>query len=357
MGHSERSLTAPVLLPFWLSAMPRKTITLLLASVVVFVLAILSLMVFTGGRTPAPPPLPNPNGYDDFVKASGLVTGSVGDFRDLDHEELRALVSANAESLRLLRLGLTRQCMMPMDSALTNAAGMLSQLARMKQLVQLLAAEGRLHEVEDRPAEAARSYVDAIRFGNEMSRGGFLITRLVGVACEAIGYAPLAKVVPKLSREDARVVVTELEKVDAGRVAWAESLRNEKHYARYQYTHQLNPITWVQSWWESRGSKDKEKAEAKHKLVIAHERLLVTELALRCAQSEQGHPPARLDELVPNYLSKVLPDPFTGQPLVYRPEGTNWLLYSVGSDGVDDGGRAAGRGWPAKGDILFDSSL
>ena len=357
MGRPCRSLTAPVVLPFWRLAMPRKLLALLLALVVVFVLAILSLIVFTGGPPPARPPLPTPNGYDDFVKASGAVTGSVGDFRDLDHDGLRALVSANAESLRLLRVGLTRHCLMPTDSALTNAAGMMNQLAGMKQLVLLLAAEGRLGEMEDRPAEAARSYVDAIRFGNEMSRGGFLITRLVGVACEAIGYAPLARVGPKLSREDARIVVTGLEGVDAGRVTWAEALRGEKQYARYQYAHHFNPIIWVQGWWQSRGSKGKEKAEAKQKLVIAHECLLVTELGLRCAQSEQGHPPARLDDLVPNYLSKVPADPFNGQPLVYRPQGTNWLLYSIGSDGVDDGGRAAGRGWPVKGDILFDSSL
>jgi hypothetical protein len=114
------------------------------------------------------------------------------------------------------------------------------------------------------------------------------------------------------------------------------------------------PILWVGGWWQTRGSKA--KAEVKHKTVIAHERLLATELALRCAQSEQGHPSARLDDLVTNYLSKVPQDPFNGQPLIYRPQSTNWLLYSVGPDGVDDGGRAAGRGWPVKGDILFDSS-
>ncbi len=336
--------------------MPRKIRRLVLALVVIFVVAILSLIVFIARPLPARPPLPNPNGYDDFVKASEAVLRNVGDFRTLNRDSLDALVSTNAEALRLLRLGLTRQCLMPMDSALTNASGMLSQLAGMKQLVQLLVAEGRLREMEDRPAEAAGSYVDAIRFGNEMSRGGFLITRLVGIACEAIGYAPLAKVVPKLSREDARIVLTELERVDAGRVTWAEALRGEKYYVRYQYAHHFNPIMWAQGWWQSRGSKDKEKAEVKHKMVIAHERLLTAELALRCAQSEQGHPPARLDDLVTNYLSRVPQDPFTGQPLVYRPQGTNWLLYSVGPDGVDDGGRAAGRGWPVKGDILFDSS-
>ena len=80
------------------------------------------------------------------------------------------------------------------------------------------------------------------------------------------------------------------------------------------------------------------------------------QLALRCYQSDKGHPPARLDDVVTNYLSSAPRDPFSGKQMIYRPRGTNWLLYSVGPDGVDDGGRPAGRGSQAKGDILFDSS-
>ncbi|MGH7972807.1 MAG: hypothetical protein ACREIC_29180, partial [Limisphaerales bacterium] len=342
-----------VVLPCCPSAMPRKFRTLLLALGVIVVLAIVSLMVFTAGM-PASPPLPNPNGYDDFVKASGAVVGNTGDFPTLDRNSLAALVSTNAEPLRLLRVGLSRQCLMPMDFALTNAAGMMNQLAEMKRLVQLLAAEGRLREIENRPGDAARSYTDAIRFGNEMSRGGFLITRLVGIACESIGCHALAKVVPKLSREDARIVLTDLEKVDADHVSWAEVLRGEKYYVRYQLRHRLNPILWVMSWWQTREAM--ERAETKHKIVVAHERLLAGELALRSYQSAQGRAPARLDDLVTNYLSTVPQDPFTGRPFIYRSQGTNWLLYSVGPDGIDDGGRPAGRGWPVKGDILFDSS-
>src|SRR5438270_12491601 len=147
---------------------------------------LVALLAITIGRTPPRTPLPNPNGYDDFVKAGQAVLGTVWDFPTLDRDSLDALVSTNAEALGLLRLGLTRQCSMPTDSALTNDAGRISQLADMKQLVELLAAEGRLREIENRPADAARSYTDAIRFGNEMSRGGFLINRLVGIACESI---------------------------------------------------------------------------------------------------------------------------------------------------------------------------
>jgi hypothetical protein len=88
---------------------------------------------------------------------------------------------------------------------------------------------------------------------------------------------------------------------------------------------------------------------------VAREHLLIAELALRCAKVEHGRVPATLKELVPPYLQRVPLDPFTGRPLIYRPQATNWLLYSVGVDGVDDGGKPVSQGLSAKGDIFYDS--
>jgi hypothetical protein len=229
--------------------MPRKTRTLLLALVAIFLLAMLAALFSPLGRTPLPPPLPNPNGYDDFLKAAALLTGDAGNASTLDHEALRALVSTNAESLRLLRLGLTRQCALPADSAMTNIPGMLSDLATMKRLVQLLAAEGRLRELDNRLADAAQSHVDCIRFGKEMSQGGFIINRLVGIACEAIGDTSLSKLVPKLNSEEARPVIAELEKIDSAGVTWEEVRRNDNRLSRYQRGDGFNPITWAMSRW------------------------------------------------------------------------------------------------------------
>ena len=195
--------------------MPRKVRTLLLALVVIFVLAMLTVLFLFVGRAPTPPPLPNPNGYDDFLKAAALLTGDVSNASTLDHDGLRALVSTNSESLRLLRLGLTRSCSVPMDAAMTNIGGLLTDMASLKSLARLLEEEGRLAEMENRYGDAAHSYVDAIRFGNEISRGAFIINRLVGIACEAVGCGPLAKLVPKLKSDEARSVIAELENIDA----------------------------------------------------------------------------------------------------------------------------------------------
>jgi hypothetical protein len=339
-----------------ISTMPQKTCRLLLALALVTGLAFLTVLFISGGRTPPRPPLPNPNGYDDFLKAAASLTGVVGKDWTLDHDGLRALVSTNSESLRLLRLGFTRDCSVPADSAMTNVPGMMSDLARLKLLARLLTDEGQLAEMENRYAEAAHRYVDAIRLGNEMSRGGFIIHRLVGIACEAIGDTLLIKLVPKLNSEEARPVIAELEKIDRARVSWDEVRRNENRFARHQFSKGFNPVTWAMS--RGQAWRSTQQAEVRHKRVVAHVRLLTAELAVRCYQSEQGRVPTGLEQLVPKYLQRVPSDPFSVRPMLYRPQGTNWLLYSVGEDGVDDGGKPVGRtALPSvtKGDLFYDS--
>jgi hypothetical protein len=52
--------------------------------------------------------------------------------------------------------------------------------------------------------------------------------------------------------------------------------------------------------------------------------------------------PRSLEDLVPAYLAKVPADPFDGQPLRYRPFDQGVKVYSVGDDGVDNGGALDG---------------
>jgi hypothetical protein len=319
---------------------------------VLIVLALGTLVLVTLGPTAPLRPLPHPNGYDDFLKAGAAVTANVGNYTAMSNEALRELVLTNAECLHRLRLGLTRQCAVPPDTAMTNMPAMINQLSGMKRLAQLLAAEGLLHQLDHQTVEAVHTYVDAIRFGNEISRGGILINRLVGVAIEAIGRAPLAKLVPSLTPAQARQLIADLEKIDASRVSWDEVRAAERRYARHYMASQANPMVWIVGWWQSIGAV--KRAVGRHNSVVAQERLLMIELALRCYRADQACPPARLEDLVPAYLAKLPQDPYTGRPMIYRLHGTNWLVYSVGPDLVDNGGRPMARINTAPGDLLYD---
>lgn len=50
--------------------------------------------------------------------------------------------------------------------------------------------------------------------------------------------------------------------------------------------------------------------------------------------------PKSLDDLVPEFLPEVPLDPFDGKPLRYRLEANEYKVYSIGTDGIDQGGQA-----------------
>jgi len=69
-----------------------------------------------------------------------------------------------------------------------------------------------------------------------------------------------------------------------------------------------------------------------------HDNLLLA-FALALYHCDHGIYPKSLDALAPKYLAKIPQDMFSGKPLIYRPTENDYLLYSVGLNGNDDGGR------------------
>ena len=82
-------------------------------------------------------------------------------------------------------------------------------------------------------------------------------------------------------------------------------------------------------------------------------RVVITAIALKRFQLAHGPWPETLGELAPKFLPSVPIDPYDGKPLKYHSnaDGT-FLLYSVGDDGVDDGGDTT----PAKSASSFSLS-
>ena len=70
-------------------------------------------------------------------------------------------------------------------------------------------------------------------------------------------------------------------------------------------------------------------------------RLAVVAIALKRFQMQNYSLPPTLEALVPNFISVLPFDPMSGKSLCYRVDSsTGFVLYSVGEDGVDDGGLA-----------------
>ena len=76
---------------------------------------------------------------------------------------------------------------------------------------------------------------------------------------------------------------------------------------------------------------------------ICMRRMAAIALAVRLYELDHGLRPDGLADLVPDYINAIPTDPFSAQarPLGYRPRMDPAVIYSVGVDGVDDGGAFA----------------
>ncbi len=77
-------------------------------------------------------------------------------------------------------------------------------------------------------------------------------------------------------------------------------------------------------------------------------------LAVLCHRRRHGACPARLADLEPTLLAAIPVDPFTGGPLNYRvtPSG-GCVIYSIGTNGKDDGGDDTPNEWRPPLDIVW----
>lgn len=71
-----------------------------------------------------------------------------------------------------------------------------------------------------------------------------------------------------------------------------------------------------------------------HRRMVAQLRIMHVGLVLLRHQQDQGAFPPSLSVL----NARIPPDPFTQEPLIYRKEGKGFVLYSLSSDGEDNGG-------------------
>ena len=72
---------------------------------------------------------------------------------------------------------------------------------------------------------------------------------------------------------------------------------------------------------------------------LAQVRSAQTALAVERFRRAHGKLPENLDALVPQFLYAVPADPFDGQPLRYHHWEKGYVIYSIGSDGEENGGR------------------
>ena len=176
-----------------------------------------------------------------------------------------------------------------------------------------------------------------IRLGAMLQRGGTVVEDLIGVAVHGIANHRLAELRSGLSPDQARQIIT----------AWEQALNDREPLESIIYRDRA--MAERAYGWAARLGNILEGIpirsniyEPMQQACFRHEttaRLLQTELALQLYRVEHGQMAESLDQLVPGYLPAVPLDAWSQQPLIYRLTESGFVLYSVGYDGQDNGGR------------------
>jgi hypothetical protein len=352
-GYDDRSATS-----FWgrlrhRLRWPARTGVVLLSALILLPLA----AVYCQLATPTPIPsinLPDPNAYGDLMRlGEAIEEGSVPDLHEGTEAELGAFVAGYRDTLDACRALFERESQVPLT--FTRADRRLDRSDAIDRLRQAFRAEAKLARMQGRTSDAVASYLDLVRLGAPISRGGRLCDLGSARYCEWRAAEGLQAMRGDFTDADRRNVIEAFDTHIAGQDPAEDVLLRDRAWKEHvigwpaRLTFALERAVGCPT--------DAENFALWYEHGTSETRLFVSELAVELYHSERGSYPERLDELVPEYLSRVPDDPYSGKPICYRRTSTGYVVYSVGVNRVDDGGRVVYRDdHPVyeSGDLLLD---
>jgi hypothetical protein len=301
------------------------------------------------------------------------------------------LTVENSAALKLIRQGLSRR-----GETVVTMASRFGHYDSVRACARLLCLEALDHEAHGRWRAAAENWISCMRMGADLSHEESL-SDVEGISVQAIGRIPITRsAIDHLSKSDCLELVREAETADAQVVPFDRVLTTEYVVLRKGIVDRLNRGNWQMPLYkmlsanytpEQRAQffqttefdiiKDidlqmRQEVEITHRPGLslrrrdyravspivralvpnpagvqlwhlncqAQNRFVAIEIALHGYSLDHHAYPDQLSALVPAYLKNAPADPFAVSGAIrYRRQGTDYLLYSVGPDGHDDGGR------------------
>jgi len=314
-----------------------------------------------------------------------------------------AAVGLNAHAFALLHHGFLYPLQEPPVRSISVPSSQDQKMSGLENLARLLGLAARVDAARGNWAGAMGSSLDAVQMGEAIPRGGLMVARLTGAGCEGIGRHTAWGYIDHLTAAQARASARRLQAIRAGHVPFADTVQEEEWTGQANLLEMMHRrdwpgfifgqsqsnvslsntfATWQQGFAIRRAGRqgilshytrcmDQAVANARQpyaahppdpiqpndplifladafyfQMRVVETRadtenaLLLTLLALRAYRLEHGAYPVALSALVPGYLQSVPDDPFAlSGPLRYRLAGAKFVLYSVGPDGNDDGGK------------------
>jgi len=292
---------------------PRKTLKNVTLIVVLGNLALIAY-VFLAPSSPKPTPMPNPNGYDDFVKAGSITLDTHRFFNDMSHDELTTFFSTNKTMMEIGRIGLTHECKMPDDYSVDYVGRYIEETRSIRELASAFCAKGKLAELDGRTNEAVECFLSSIKVGEKSGRGGFIVSKKVDSECERIGRSGLGAFTNSLPSSECRKIFQTLEAINNTDESWNDVKARERQLMLKSLTLREKIACWREF---LPGSQDRYKPSFQTNILRRTELMLT--FAARAYELEKGRRPTNTAELIPSYLKKILQDPVTGTNITSIP--------------------------------------
>ena len=335
------------------------------------------------------------DGWDLWFLVRDSPSGSTAPLDDRRRALLDQHIAANAEPLKLLHEAATmKESRYPID--LKDFKGPSSHHTSVTQACALLSVEAVQHVEGANAPDAVRSLVAALTVADSLAWEPLLLAQFNRVHCQSLALSALERTVNRTRLTDEQLASLSQAVRQAGRPeAWMRALVGFRcgllEYCGHPEGLDLKrPASLVVGGFRTLGLLDRggviflklmDESLAVRQLP-AHERMTaaralngkwqdalhtffrihestsavvedtkeeltelaqltvaLTALAIEQYRLSHGQLPTCLDDLIPAYLPDVPQDPFDGRPLRYRLREPGFIVYSIGPDETDDGGK------------------
>ncbi len=287
-----------------------------------------------------PPIQPTPNGYDELVELSGKLARRTGFYDKMSDQELATVVAANEPILAEARKSLRKESVVSLDwSAGRNWFDNvhMKRSGGLRELARAFAAESLHAQKQENSRHAVTCGLEALQLVPAASGGGLGVDYLIGLGISYGGTQILRDACQTATLDDCKYVLNNLPDIRQQMEPPAEITEREWHFFRRIngiYTTFITEMTFNnnRSEFEERLNESLRNAQAVTDLLRLH-------YAIRAFQLTENRLPKELAELAGRELKTIPPDPFSQRDFVYQAGKDRYLLYSVGPNGVDDGGQ------------------
>jgi hypothetical protein len=279
------------------------------------------------------PPLPSPNGFDDFVSAGNMVPPVLVN-------AVRAPTSRHAfkqvfidlqPAADLVARGLQKDSLVPLED-LDRWGGVKNETAQaVDRAGSALYLRGEYLRRYGTIDQYLAELLALMKLEQEAGRGSiWMLSQFSN--WQPVATSRLRSEIHRLDASQLRELGARLRELDSSREPFDQRAERQLLYDQNAvWTRRLNIIL---NRWSGKAPFASERTIDQWR--VSHLRLFIADVAAQTFWLDHGRPADSWQELVPEYLPAIPRDAIVDAPLRYRRQGSRYVIYSISLDDIDE---------------------